>query len=215
MALTAEVLESTIQSMQSRYDRESGALESLQGRRKHVEAQLSDFREQLELFEQVQWLLAKTTEMARAQIKIHVERTVSAALQAVFGRDMRFEILLREVGGQTAADWRVVDTSEDGEISGDPEDARGGGVSDVVSLALRLALLELVRPRLGGPILLDEVGKHVSAAHRTALAEFLKAYAERTGRQIILVTHAEELAAAADVAYRVARKNGVSEVTKL
>lgn len=215
MSLTLEALESAIQALQSQYDRESGALESLQGRLKHVEAQLADFREQLEMFEQVQWLLAQTTELARAQIKTHVERTVTAALQAVFGREMRFEILLREVGGQTAADWRVVDASEEGEISGDPEDARGGGVSDVVSLALRLALLELVRPRLGGPILLDEVGKHVSTAHRPALAEFLKAYAQRTGRQIILVTHAEELATAADVAYRVERKNGVSEVIRL
>jgi len=204
-----------IQALQSRYDRESGALESLQARRTEVSTQLEGCNQTLELLEQVRLLLAETSEAARAQIKVHVEQTVTAALQAVFGREMRFEVLLRDVGGQTAADWRVVDSMEGEEVAGDPEDARGGGVSDVVSLALRLAVLELARPRPGGPILLDEVGKHVSAEHREALAEFLKAYARRTGRQIILVTHHEELAAVADVAYRVERRDGISEVTRL
>ncbi|OUN01364.1 MAG: hypothetical protein BAA04_07035 [Firmicutes bacterium ZCTH02-B6] len=209
-------LHAHIQALQSRYDRESGALEQLQRSLRQAESQLEALRERLQVLEAVQLLFAKTSELARARVKVHVEQVVTAALQAVFGRDMRFEIVLNDQAGQTAASWRVVDTMEGGEtVSGDPEDARGGGISDVVSLALRLALLELVRPRLGGPILLDEPGKHVSAEHRQALGEFLRAYAQRTGRQIIMVTHHEELAAVADVAYRVERRNGVSEVTRL
>lgn len=213
--MTSTELANRVQQMQSQYDRESGALASLKERQEAVVEQILQTDVQLDTYEKVQLLFSKTSELARTQIKVHVERTVTAALQAVFGRELRFEVALREVGGQTAADWRVVDSMEDEEVRGDPEDARGGGVSDVVALALRLALLELVRPKLGGPILLDEVGKHVSAEHRTALAEFLKAYAQRTGRQILLVTHAEELAGAADVAYRVERRNGVSEVARI
>lgn len=213
--MTLSELQTRIQTLQSRYDRESGILESLQDRLTKAEADLAETQRKLEIGDQVQILFAKTSEYARAKIKTHVEATVTAALQAVFGRELRFEILLREIGNQTAADWRVVDSMGDQEIAGDPEESRGGGISDVVSLALRLAMLELVRPKLEGPILLDEVGKHVSEDHRAALGDFLKAYAERSNRQIILVTHAQELANSADVAYQVTRNNGVSEVVRL
>lgn len=218
-SLTLPVLEAKIQALQSRYDRESGILSSLEERLSTSRENLESTNRDVAIGEQVQLLFAKTSEFARAQIKVHVERTVTAALQAVFGREMRFEVSLRELGGQSAADWKVVDSIEDAggeyEVAGDPEEARGGGVSDIVSLALRLAMLELVRPKPEGPIILDEVGKHVSAEHREALGEFLRSYAASTGRQIILVTHMDELASAADVAYRVTRENGVSEVTRL
>lgn len=218
-ALTLEALEQEIAALQSRYDRESGALASLRERLAKALDNLESTSRDIAIGEQVQLLFAKTSEFARARIKVHVERTVTAALQAVFGREMRFEVSLRELGGQSAADWRVIDSMEDAagehEVAGDPEEARGGGVSDIVSLALRLAMLELVRPKPEGPIILDEVGKHVSAEHREALGEFLRSYAASTGRQIILVTHMDELASAADVAYRVTRENGISEVTRL
>lgn len=218
-SLTLPVLEVKIQALQSRYDRESGILSSLEERLSTARENLESTNRDVAIGEQVQLLFAKTSEFARAQIKVHVERTVTAALQAVFGREMRLEVSLRELGGQSAADWKVVDSMEDAsgeyEVSGDPEEARGGGVSDIVSLALRLAMLELVRPKPEGPIILDEVGKHVSAEHREALGEFLRSYAASTGRQIILITHMDELASAADVAYRVTRENGASEVTRL
>lgn len=217
--LTLPMLEVEIQTLQSRYDRESGILSSLEEQLADKHDRLESTNEDITIGEQVQLLFAKTSEFARAQIKVHVERTVTAALQAVFGREIWFEVSLRELGGQSAADWRVVDSMENAsgeyEVAGDPEEARGGGVSDIVSLALRLAMLELVRPKPEGPIILDEVGKHVSAEHREALGEFLRSYAQQTGRQIILITHMDELASAADVAYRVAREDGVSEVTRL
>jgi DNA repair exonuclease SbcCD ATPase subunit len=212
--LALSTLEQQIQTLQTRYDRESGVLTSLEERLAITQGQLANTDQQIEIGEQVQLLFAKTSAFARAQIKTHVERAVTAALQAVFGREMRFEVSLRELGGQPAADWRVVDAVTDTngayEVSGDPEEARGGGVSDIVSLALRLAMLELVRPKPEGPIILDEVGKHVSAEHREALSEFLRAYAQQTGRQIILVTHMGELSIAADVVYQITRENGTS-----
>src|SRR5690606_32113602 len=158
-------------------------------------------------------LLGKVSELARARIKTHIEATVTAALQAVLGRaDMRFEVRIRDHGGQTAADWLVVSDHGGEEVAAEPEDGRGGGVLDIVSIALRMAVIELSRPRLGGPLLIDEGGKHVSRQYLTALAEFLKQYAERTGRQVIYVTHSPELAAAAHKAYRFELQGGVTEV---
>jgi DNA repair ATPase RecN len=71
-------------------------------------------------------------------------------------------------------------------------------------------MLELARPKVKGPVVLDECGKHVSKEFSGNMAYFLKQYAAKTGRQVLLVTHNEELAGAGDKTYRVS-KNGLGE----
>ena len=176
------------------------------------------------LWQQVQVLLSKASEYAREQLKTRIEQTVTAALAAIFADStMRFEIEMKDLGGKPAADWRVVSCYEGRDesdtqpvtVTASPEDAKGGGVTDIVSLALRLALLELSRPRVEGPVLLDEPGKMISKEYLPALAEFLKQYAAKTERQIILVTHHETLAMVADVGYTVRQQErGKSEVAR-
>ena len=62
---------------------------------------------------------------------------------------------------------------------------------------------------------LDEPGKMISAEYLPNVAEFLKQYLKKTGRQGIMITHHEPLAEVADVSYRVQQVNGISEVERL
>jgi len=56
----------------------------------------------------------------------------------------------------------------------------------------------------------------VSREYLPNVAEFLKQYAAKTGRQVLMVTHAEPLADVADVSYRVSQAgDGVSEVDRV
>lgn len=213
----ARALADKIAELQSRYDRDAGALQALERRHAELAAARATLAGDVETWEAVQLLFARTSEYARAKAKAHIERVVTSALQAVFGREnIRFEISLRNVGNQVAAEWNVIDELGNTTVAGDPESSRGGGVSDLISLALRLAVFKLARPRLGGPLLLDEPGKHLSEDLRRPFAEWLKSFARSTGTQVVLVTHAEELAEVADVAYRVERgEDGVSRVVRL
>lgn len=199
--------------LRQEYDRGVGARRVLEERLDAVEARREELQRQLVQWDLERILLGKVSDMARSRVKAHVETTVTAALQAVLGRPMRFEVRLRDLGGQPAADWLVVSQDGGEEIVTDPEDGRGGGVLDIVSLALRMAVLELSRPRIDGPLIIDEGGKHVSRQYLPALAEFLKEYAARTGRQVLFVTHAPELAAAAHRAYKLRLVDGVTEVS--
>lgn len=208
--------ESFLSAWKSQYEQGRGQLALLENQKAESESNLKIVKGNLETWRQVQVLLTEVSNYARRQLVERIEATVTAALQTVLADDsLRFEVEMREIGGRASAEWRVVSRYSDVEVSNNPEDSRGGGLVDIVSLALRLALLELSKPRPEGPIILDEVGKHVSAEYRENLAYFLKTYAQRTNRQIILVTHAEELAACADVSYRVTQEDGVSEVTRL
>lgn len=209
--------ELALSTWKSQYEQGRGQLALLRKQREEKTEALAQVRKNVETWRQVQLLLTKVSDYARRQLVERIEETVTAALQTVLADDsLRFVVEVRELSGKPSAEWRVVSRYAEVEVSNNPEDARGGGIVDIVSLALRLALLELSRPRPEGPVILDEPGKMVSAEYAENLAYFLKSYAQKTGRQFIVVTHNETLARSGDKAYRVVKNEaGVSEVTRL
>ncbi|MTI95211.1 MAG: hypothetical protein FH749_06940 [Firmicutes bacterium] len=218
-------LEQKTRQLRTKHDQLKGRKEALEEQLNAARQELTSAEADIADWEQVQTLFGKVSEFAREQLKARVEQTVTAALQAIFEDSrLEFRIQLKTVANKPAAEWQVISqyNAPGGDelagpitVTANPEDARGGGITDVVSLALRLALLELARPKPEGPVILDEAGKHVSREFAPNVAEFLKQYAQRTGRQIILITHQEALADVADVAYRVEQKDGVSEVARV
>lgn len=203
-------IESSLSRMKDAYSEGIGARNRAREQKAEQERLLVEAVDAISVWEQVQVLLTKTSEYAKQQLKTRIEETVTAALQAVFGEELLFRIIIKEFRDQSAAEWRVVSKYGDMEIEADPQDARGGGIVDIVSLGLRASMMELARPKRTGPLVLDEPGKMVSKEFSANLGYFLKQYAQKTGRQVILVSHNEELIAAADVTYRVS-KNGLGE----
>jgi len=86
-------------------------------------------------------------------------------------------------------------------------------VIDIISLAIRIAMLECSNLEIKGPIILDEPAKHVSDDYITHVAEFLKQVTHMFQRQVIMVTHNRHLSEMADRWYRVEMKDGISVVT--
>ncbi|MXQ52301.1 ATP-binding protein [Shimazuella alba] len=179
---------------------------------KELQHKANEMQQQQELFDKVRLLFQKSGEYARKQAKAQLETLVTNALQYVFGSSFRFEIDLSPAEKNPTAEFYVV-TEWNGEIiRTKPQDARGGGVVDIISLALRIAFLETVRPRLEGPILLDEPGKHVSEDYILPMTQFLQSVHETFERQILFVTHNAHLTESADQAFFVRLKDGKSEV---
>ena len=204
----------SLQKMRKGYDTGKGQRDLLQSQLTTAQSQLCQAKEDIATWGMSQILLGKVSDFARTQILDRIQNTVSAALYAVFGEGYEFRIAMKTIGNQPAAEWQVVSTYGDQEVAANPEDARGGAVVDIVSIGLRLAMLELLRPRVDGPLLLDEPGKHVSAEYVGNLAYFLQQYARKTGRQVLLITHQSTLADIADASYLVSQKDGISEVTR-
>lgn len=204
-----------IQSMRDQYSRAKGIRDSKSEELTGKMEQRAKLVAKIEINQKVQILLGWVSARSREQLKMRIEETVSAALQAIFCDDrMEFKIDLRTLNSKPSAEWTVVSVFKESKVTANPEDSRGGGVVDIVSLALRLAMIELARPKPEGPIILDEIGKHVSAEYAPNVAGFLKQYAAKTGRQIILITHQVALAEVADVSYQVNQTDGISEVIR-
>lgn len=178
------------------------------------QTQLEEYREHSQVFEQVVVLLQQTSDHARKQAREQIEMLVTNTLRSVFGAEYAFKIELTEKGGRPDAEFYVVSEYGGERLQTRPQDSRGGGVVDVVSLGLRIAMLETYRPRLEGALILDEPAKHVSEDFVQPTADFLKMVSQFFGRQVIMVTHNAHLAETAEVAYQVLLKEDRSVVTR-
>ncbi|MGE4274085.1 MAG: hypothetical protein AB7E31_14685 [Desulfitobacterium sp.] len=208
-------LENKLSNLRSNLDKAKGMRDLLEKQKSQKEAELLAIEKNISTWEQVQLLLSKSSEFAREQLKQKIEETVTAALRSVFeDPGISFNIELTQ-GANPSASWQVISSYKDFEVAANPEDARGGGVTDVVSLALRLSLLELARPKHEGPVILDEPGKMISREYLPNVAAFLSKYGEKTGRQIVMVTHHGILADAADMAWFVQQQLGVSRAERI
>ena len=108
-------------------------------------------------------------------------------------------------------DYRVA-LLEDGEV----KPVISGGEEDIVNLALRLAISQMIADRAGQPLsllVLDEVFGSLDEERRTAVVELLRGLSDRFP-QVILITHVEQLREGFDRVVRVEYdvKEGVAHV---
>lgn len=200
-------IEAGLADLRTRYQQASGQLALLEKQQTEKQKSLEQAQGDIRTWEMVQVLLAKTSEYAREQLKQRIEEVVTAALQAVWEDDRRFIIRLYSYNNQPAADFAVLKRGQDGEfVEVHPYDGSGGGLADVVSMALRLSMLELTRPKPGGPAISDEPAKHVDSENAGAkisnIAQFLQRYAKNTERQLVYISHNQVLEQVAHVVYK-------------
>lgn len=195
--------------------KEMGKKEIIEEQIKSRKKTSEEMAERIDLLTKVGALLNKTSKYAREQAKSQVETLVTKCLQYVFESDVEFLIEIDEQRGKSSAEFYVVNTIDDIILKTKPELSRGGGVVDIVSLALRIAFLQTHKPKIQGPLILDEPAKHVSDEYIYNVSEFLKQTSELFNRQIIMVTHNNHLASIGTSAYRVDLKGSISEVSKV
>lgn len=186
-----------------------GQRDLLLKQREAAEKRAEAATKQLDIFDKVLILLQKTSDYARQQIKGRIEELVSQALNIIYGGSHKFTIDLVVRSSRPEADYWL---NENGVVTKleKPDYDNGGGKVDIISLTLRLAVDELVGDE--GPLFLDEVGKHVDGEAAVNLAYFLKQYAEKFDRQIILITHNTTLGEIGDLSYRVTKVNNEAVV---
>lgn len=214
MATLAE-LKTLATNARTELERRRGQRDALQQQAEAARATAEAAEAEAERIGKVRVFIEAVGQVARETARQEAEAMVTEALQSVFGPRLRFRVTLTEQRGRPHADFAVeVEASDGTAFAADPLDAHGGGVVDVLSLALRLLLLESAQPRIEGPLVLDEPGKHVSAGYAPHLAAFLATVSQDFGRQIILVTHNEDIAAVGERAYRVELEGDTSRAVQ-
>lgn len=176
---------------------------NLEGQKQLLEEQIKTNNDKLvelthkkEIFAKSVEIFALISEVTQIQVKTGMEKIVTYALQYIFGEDYKFKITFDKRGNLTECNFSFI--SPLGVEITDPLEALGGGIMDVASLALRIALLELHKPKNTSFIALDEPTRNVSAQFIPKCGLFFKEINRKIGRQIIVVTHQEALMESAD-----------------
>jgi len=175
------------------------------GQKKALEQQLSEsqikiseINNKVELYKKCTMFLQYCFDLIRDKVKYNIELLVTQALSEIMEEDYKFKINFQISRNMLEADFLIVNKIGNEEIEFDPAEDKGGGICDIVSLALRIILLELYYPRIEGPIIFDEVGKHISEEYKDNVGKFLSTVSKKIGRQIIFVTHEKRFLEYAD-----------------
>jgi DNA repair exonuclease SbcCD ATPase subunit len=215
MITKIEDLDNYLLEAKNHLSREQGKSDKLKEQLESNNSKVIKINLELDLLSKVSILFQKTSEFAREQAKSQIESLVTKCLQFVFDSDIKFLIEIEELRGKANAEFYVVNEVDDILIKTKPELSRGGGVVDIVSLALRISFLQIHKPKIQGPLILDEPAKHVSEEFVFNVADFLKQTSELFNRQIIMVTHNNHLAAIGTNAYKVELKGSISSVVEV
>lgn len=163
-------------------------------------------------------LLNDTSKEARNQGKEILADMATLAVQSVFGENMYVDINITEKDGIPQADVTVFKKYDYGVIEVDPSGNDGGGLADIVSLALFMGVRQINGDKNFAPNVLDEPSKYVSDGYLSEkFAEFLPSMVNYSKRQTIVATHDIPLMEAGDVVYKMIldKNTGISYINKV
>lgn len=147
----------------------------------------------------------------RNGIKTGIETVVGEALKMLYGDEYGFEMSYSEKNNRSCLEMRVSKQTKDGVVKR-MMDGFGGGVSDSISIPLRMMVLK--GSNTGDILILDEAFKHVDSSMIEKVGDFLKTISEKLDMQIILVSHHKPLLKYAEIGFHLINEEGETLVEK-
>lgn len=202
-----------VRQAQRDLDQTLGEKRSLEGLQARTSKEVSDLQAEAIELDRTASFLTSIGEEQQFRAQEAIESLVTEGLQTIFDDTLSFHIL-QKVNGKAATVEFVVRTSLPGDrvVETAVLDARGGGLAAVVGFLLRLVVLLLRNDGSQKLLVLDETFAHVSEDYLPGVGEFLRQLVDKTGVQVIMVTHQQELTEYADKIYRFSVKDGVTKV---
>lgn len=196
-------------------EKKIGEKERIEKELKSKEKLFEELEDKEYVYTQAKKVLELAYERLRRETMSGIERLVNKALEPIY-KDLSFRIELEDKRNRNIAKFIVKNLMENLIFEGNPIDIHGGSVSQIISLALRISVLEKsINPRLEGPLILDEPLTFLDERSKRAMVGFLRKVSEVLKRQIILITHDRILMEAGDKIFYVEMKNGESKVKEI
>jgi DNA repair exonuclease SbcCD ATPase subunit len=186
----------------------------LSGKKKEYENSFHVLKEKLQHLEYVQkdleavgaYLKNMAAEMQR-QVQLSIESLVQQLLNACFPeQEYVFQMQLKESRGVLTCELILL--KEGREL--DPVMSCGGGVVDVISIALRFGILLV--SNVSKVLFLDEPFKFLSKSLRPAISQLIYDLANGYGITIVMISHDPDFIKAANRIYTVSQVKGISQV---
>lgn len=150
-----------------------------------------DIESKTKLFKDTSNFLTKFSSSTRESVSLKIEQLVTYILRSILEIDRyNFKILFATKRNIVEASFVLHDNLNDADI--DILNSSGGGIADIVSVVLFFAFLEISNTK-SDFIILDEVGKHISADRRDKFFDLLKTMSIDYKKQILYISHQAEI----------------------
>lgn len=183
-------------------------------RAQEVKAEIAELQSEISILEKSSIVLNSIAETRQIKAQTVIEELVTRGLQEIFDDTLSFHIV-QKMNGKTVTVEFLVRTSLPGGVVVDTPviDARGGGLAATIGFLLRVIIMLLRNGKDQDNILiLDETFAMVSAEYLDGLGNFIREIVEKTGIQVVMVTHQPEFLDFADKAYRFSMVDGKTKV---
>jgi len=159
------------------------------------------------------WTIVEVQKMTQQKFKERMESLVTLAIKSVFDkRNYEFELIFEEKRNQMEVKPVIHEWIDGIKYSYDSlEDDFGGGMVDIVSIAMRIVLWSMEQPKSRNVIILDEPGKNLGAMVNL-FGKMLREISHKLGFQLIIITHDQEILENGDCAYLVTHDKKISHV---
>lgn len=181
-----KLLEETLNSVKEDYKEKKIKSDYLNKQKELYEDKLSEIN--IDLHSKVALTLQSLAINQRSKAKQRLEELGTKALNYSMGANYEMIIDIDNTRKRPQATVGLLNTKT-GQIT-DPLKANGGGVVDIISIALGIVTLHsCTDPIIDGPIILDEPFKMLSKEYIPVLSDFLVNISKDFERQIIMITH--------------------------
>lgn len=182
------------------------------------QAKLLETRENLIIeqsrIEEAQTILQYTAKQTQNRLSFHISNFISSALQSIWGEDA-YTFTLEFIEKRNKTEVQMLLHTKEGTVSLENLNsiAVGGGVLDVVALALRIALWSL-QAHHQHIMILDQPLSNLDQNYLPKAGELITELSNSLGIQFIIINHNPALAGIATETIEVVKENGVSKIVK-
>lgn len=195
-------------------DRQTGAARATLTRITQIRDEIAGLATQVGNLERAAHVLTKFGDERQAEAQQQIEGLVTQGLRTIFeDQALSFHVIPVVRSKRPEVDFIVRSTIGSTAVDTDVMDGRGGGLAATVGFLLRVVILLLSRDRQDTVLLLDETFAFLSEDRHAAMAQFLRELTDKTGVQIVMVTHTPALAEHADRIYHFEQRDGATTVT--
>jgi len=190
-------LESDFEQFTQRVGCLQGEYKTLYNQQEESKIAITKYKEDEVVYVQAVELLSLVQHVTRDKIKNAFEDIVTHALNYIYESDKySFHLIFGRRGNLQELDLAVQTPDKTEPL--DPMTTDAGGTLNIISLALRIVLMEVALPKINGFILSDESFANLSEEHVEQASQFLKEINQKMNRQIIAISHQPKMLDSAD-----------------
>ena len=183
-------LENKLKLLKKDYESKKAANDFRKSEAAKIRAQSDSVAAKLDVSKKASDFLVTIANQRRDGARAKIEKAATDAVQAIYGPDYAVKLEMSQKANRSNLEIRVCKRTPDGIVERDM-DGVGGGVSDTVSIPLRLMVLSA--SDTDRVAILDEAWKHLDQNRIGRVGQLLENICEGMGMQIIFVTHHHSL----------------------